>query len=131
VKVMCRTLKVTTSGFYAWQNRPPSLRARRDAVLLEKIRCIHADSRETYGSPRIHFELRDDYEISVGRKRVARLMAANSIRGCCRRRKHWTTKKDRGMAPSPDLLERDFKADLSRGPHGPPSIARGLFFGSP
>jgi putative transposase len=108
VKVMCDTLSVSTSGFYAWKDRPPSTRARRDMVILDKIRCIHADSRATYGSPRIHVELRDDHDVFCGRKRVARLMAGAGIRGCCRRRKHWTTRKDRGVGPAPDLLERDF-----------------------
>jgi len=108
VKVMCETLGVSTSGFYAWRDRPPSTRARHDRVILDKIRCIRADSRETYGSPRVHFELRDDHDVMCGRKRVARLMRAHGIRGCCRRRRHWTTKKDRGVAPAADLLERDF-----------------------
>ena len=108
---MCETLEVSTSGFYAWNDRSPSLRAQRDAVLLGKIRCIHTDSRETYGAPRIHFELRDEHRILCGKKRVARLMAGAGIRGCCRRRRHWTTKKDRNQAPAPDLLERNFSAD--------------------
>jgi putative transposase len=55
---MCRVLKVSKSGFYGWRDRPPSDRARADAMLLEKIARIHRDSRETYGAPRIHFELR-------------------------------------------------------------------------
>jgi len=79
-------------------------------VILDKIRCIHTESRETYGSPRIHFELKEEHDIRCGRKRVARLMVANGIRGCCRRRRHWTTKKDRGVAPASDLLERDFSS---------------------
>lgn len=111
VKVMCEVLGVSRAGFYAWANRKPSLRARHDAVLLEKIRCIHKDSRQTYGSPRIHIELKEDHRIFCGRKRVARLMAAHGIRGCCRRRRHWTTRKDAASAPSEDLLNRDFTAD--------------------
>ena len=108
---MCEVLGVSRAGFYAWANRKPSLRAQRDGVLLEKIRCIHKDSRETYGSPRIHFELKEDHGISCGRKRVARLMAAHDIRGCCRRRRHWTTRRNAGSIPSQDLLNRDFTAD--------------------
>ena len=111
MKVMSETLGVSTSGFYAWRDRPPSTRAERDAVILEKIRSVHADSRETYGSPRIHVELRDDHDIMCGRKRVARLMKAHGIRGCCRRRRHWTTNKARGVAPATDLLERDFTSE--------------------
>jgi putative transposase len=108
---MCEVLGVSKSGFYAWTKRKPSLRAQRDALLLKRIRCIHKDSRETYGSPRIHFELKDQYRILCGRKRVARLMAAHGIRGCCRRRRHWTTRKADGATPSQDLLNRDFTAD--------------------
>ena len=109
--MMCEVLGVSKSGFYAWTKRKPSLRAQRDALLLKRIRCIHKDSRETYGSPRIHFELKDQYRILCGRKRVARLMAAHGIRGCCRRRRHWTTRKADGATPSQDLLNRDFTAD--------------------
>jgi putative transposase len=58
VSTMCRALKVSKSGFYGWRERAPSARARADAVLSEKIACIHRESRETYGAPRVHFELR-------------------------------------------------------------------------
>ena len=110
VKVMCETLGASTSGFYAWTARPPSPRAQRDAVLLEKIRLVHKGSRETYGAPRIHIELKQDHGVSCGRKRVTRLMAGAGIRGCCRRRRHWTTTRTRGAARAADLLERDFTA---------------------
>ncbi len=59
VSVMCRrTLKVSNSGFYDWRDRAPSARAQSDALLTEKISRIHRDSTETYGAPRIHFELK-------------------------------------------------------------------------
>jgi hypothetical protein len=70
---MCRTLKGSKSGFYGWRDRPPSARAKSDAALSEKIVRIHRDSRETYGAPRVHFELRT-LGVRCGRKRVARLM---------------------------------------------------------
>ena len=74
VNVMCRVLKVSKkSGFYGWRGRPPSARARADALLSEKIARIHTDSRETYGAPRIHFELRT-LGVRCARKRVARLI---------------------------------------------------------
>ena len=73
VSVMCRVLKVSKSGFYGWRDRAPSARARADALLTEKIVRIHRDSRETYGAPRIHFELRT-LGVRCARKRVARLM---------------------------------------------------------
>jgi putative transposase len=111
IKVMCEVLEVSKAGFYAWRKRPVSHRAQRDALILEKIHLIHHESRETYGAPWIHFELRDEHAISCGRKRVARLMSSHGIRGCCRRRRHWTTRKDPDATAAVDLLERDFAAD--------------------
>src|SRR3712207_7620368 len=73
VPLLCRLLGVSRSGYYAWRNRPPSERARFDAVLLEKIEMIHRNSRTTYGAPRVHAELRA-IGIRCARKRVARLM---------------------------------------------------------
>jgi putative transposase len=76
-------LEVSKSGYYAWRSRPPSKRSREDAVLTEKIREIHSRSRETYGYPRVHAELRS-LGIGCGRRRVARLMRAAGLRGCIR-----------------------------------------------
>jgi putative transposase len=58
VAALCRMLGVSKSGYYAWRSRPPSKRSREDAILTEKIREIHSRSRETYGYPRVHAELR-------------------------------------------------------------------------
>ena len=85
VRTLCRMLKVSPSGYYAWQQRPPSPRSLDDAVLTERIRAIHAASDENYGSPNIHAELRDE-GTRVGRKRVARLMRSAGLRGVSRRR---------------------------------------------
>ena len=73
VRTLCRVLKVSPSGFYAWLRRPPSQRAMDDAVLTERIRQIHVASDSNYGSRNIHAELRDE-GTRVGCKRVARLM---------------------------------------------------------
>ncbi len=111
VSVMCRALKVSKSGFYGWRDRAPSARARADASLLEKIVRIHTDSRETYGAPRIHFELRVLVGVRCARKRVARLMREASLFGCGgRRRKARTTLRSRAECtpPAPDLVKRDF-----------------------
>ena len=83
VRVMCRLLKVSPSGFYAWDERPMSARERTDIALTAHIHEIYRRSRETYGSPTIHAELADDYGIQVGRKRVARLMRAAAPSGYC------------------------------------------------
>ena len=62
VTVMCEVLGVSRSGYYAWLERPPSKRAIANEELTERIRAIHKESRETYGSPRILAELRDEGE---------------------------------------------------------------------
>jgi putative transposase len=77
---MCRLYGVSASGYYAWRDREPSNRATRDAVLLTQIRQAHQDSRETYGSPRVHAVLRREGD-RVGERRVARIMRQNGIRG--------------------------------------------------
>ena len=107
---MCRVLEVSTSGYYAWRQRPPSARARADAELGLRMRAIHEHSRGTYGAPRIHAELEAE-GIEVGRKRVTRLMRAAGLVGVSRRK--WmttTTVRDRHARPAPDLVERNFAA---------------------
>jgi putative transposase len=107
---MCRLLDVSTSGYYAWLKRRPSVRSREDAILTGRIRWIHLRSRGTYGSPRIHAELRDE-GVRVGRKRVARLMKAAGLQGVSRRKSVRTTIRQPGAWPAPDLVERDFVTD--------------------
>src|SRR5690242_12060904 len=79
VRLMCRVLNVSSSGFYDWLERPESPRAAANRVLVEKIRAVHDDSRRTCGSPRGHAGLRAE-GVRVGRNRVARLMRENGIR---------------------------------------------------
>ena len=111
VCTMCRMLKVSRSGYYAWLQRPVSNRTREDAALTERIRSIHAASMGNYGSPNIHAELREQ-GTRVGRKRVARLMRKACIRGVSRRRGFVvTTHQDSRYPPAPDLVERRFVAE--------------------
>lgn len=109
IVVMCRVLGVSESGFHAWAQRPPSSRARADAAILERIGAFHAASHGTYGSPRIHADLRE-VGVHVGRKRVTRLMRAAGIVGVSRRRFVVTTTRD-GARQAPDLVDRTFVAD--------------------
>ena len=110
VRTSCRVLRVSHSGYYAWLGRALSRRALDDAVLIERIRAIHVASDENYGSPNIHAELRDE-GTRVGRKRIARLMRAASIRGVSRRRGFVvTTRRDPKQRPAPDLVKREFIA---------------------
>ena len=110
VSTMCRALKVSKSGFYGWRDRAPSARVRADALLTQKIVRIHRDSRETYGAPRIHFELRT-LGVRCARKRVARLMREAGLFGCGGRgRKPRTTLRSHTerTPPAPDLVKRNF-----------------------
>ncbi len=111
VEVMCRLLGVSRSGFYAWVQRPMSQRQRRDLELTGTICAIHRRSRETYGAPSIHAELADDYGIHIGRKRVARLMRQNGLRGATLRKYVVTTQSDPEAEKPIDLVERRFFAD--------------------
>jgi putative transposase len=83
-------LEGSKSGFYGWRDREPSARARADALLSEKIARIHRYSRETYGAPGIHFELRM-LGVRCARKRVATLMREAGLFGCGARRRNART----------------------------------------
>ncbi len=111
VSLLCRMLGVSRSGYYAWRERPPSERRRCDAALTEKIREVHRRSRETYGYPRVHAELRALGE-RYGRRRVARLMREAGLRGCLRGKRRCTTRGDKRAIPAPDLVRRKFSATL-------------------
>jgi putative transposase len=109
ISLLCRVLKVSRSGYYDWKGRPPSKRTRENDALTEKIREIHGRSRETYGSPRVHAELRT-LGSCCSRKRVARLMRQAGLRGCMRGRRKRTTRRSGRAVPAKDLLHRSFAA---------------------
>lgn len=111
VRTLCRVLRVSASGFYAWRDRAPSRRSIDNAVLTEKIRSAHAESDATYGMPRVRAELMGQ-GMTVSRKRVARLMRQAGLRGVSRRRGFVvTTRRDERLRPAPDLVQRSFRAD--------------------
>jgi len=109
VRVLCKTLGVSRSGYYDWKDRPPSRRSRQDAVLTEKIREIHRRSRQTYGSPRVHAELKA-LGTRCSRKRIARLMRQARLRGCMRGGRRSTTRRSKRFACAEDLVKRNFAA---------------------
>ena len=84
VSVACELLGVSTSGFYAWASRAPSDRELSDAWLIERIKQIHAENREVYGSRRVTAELRLGEGIAVSRKRAQRLMRQAGLSGLVR-----------------------------------------------
>jgi putative transposase len=108
VRLMCRVLDVSSSGFYHWLHRPESPRAAENRVLVEKIQAIHSDSRRTYGSPRVHASLQDA-GYRIGRNRVARLMRENGIRAKTKRKFRVTTDSRRDHPVAPNLLDRQFE----------------------
>jgi len=110
VLLMCRVLEVTRSGFYAWLKSVPSARARTEERLRVEVREIHEMSRGRYGSPRIHAELQARGE-RVSRKRVARLMSQNGLRGKKRRRFKVTTNSNHTYPVAPNVLDRKFDVD--------------------
>jgi len=111
VSRLCQVLGVTRAGYYAWKGRAPSRRALADRELRALVGRIFADSRETYGAPRIQAELADEHDLRVSRKRIARLMRELRIAGVSRRRKGLrTTIRSREAPAAADLVRRDFRA---------------------
>ena len=108
VSTMCRVLGVTKSGFYAWRKRPKPERVRRDAQLAATVAAVHQRSRRTYGSPRVHRELKAR-GVRVGKKRVERLMRENGLQGRRKRRSKRTTDSRHGGPIAPNLLARKFR----------------------
>jgi putative transposase len=109
IPTLGRVLGVSASGYYAWVHRRPSRRATQDAALLEQIQAFHQASRGTYGTPRIHRDLRAA-GVRVGRKRVARLLKQAGLRGVSRRKWVRTTVRSETGRPAPDLVQRQFEA---------------------
>ncbi len=111
VGLMCRVLKVSRSGFYGWHKRSPSLREQRNEQLLAKIRAVHRENRELYGSPRVHRALLIDGQV-VSRNTVAKLMRRAKIRAKTRKRFVPRTTDSRHPNPVADnRLDRDFAAE--------------------
>jgi putative transposase len=111
VAVACRVLNVSGSGYYAWTGRPASARQQENEYLVKLIERIHAESRGTYGSPRVHAELTLGLGMAVNRKRVARLMRAAGIQGLYRRRRRGCTIRDPAADPASDLVNRNLAVD--------------------
>jgi putative transposase len=107
---MCKVLEVSASGYHAWRRRAVSPRAQANQGLLEQIRDVHAESRGTYGSPRVHARLRQR-GVACGRHRVARLMRLGGIVAVPpHRRRPARTQGHAETAARPNLLAQDFRA---------------------
>lgn len=107
---MCRLLKVSASGYYAWSGRPMSARQADNQRLLARIREIHEDSSGAIGAPRMHEDLTDEGE-TASKNRIARLMAVNGLQGLPRKKKRGQRGRPSQSVPGvKNLLERDFNA---------------------
>ena len=108
--LLCRCLRVTRSGFHAWQTRPESAHANRDRQLKVLVRASFDGSKARYGSPRIHEDLRELGE-RVSRKRVIRLKQEEGLVARVRRRFTCTTMSDHDLPVAANLLDRQFTAE--------------------
>jgi putative transposase len=109
VAALCRVLGVTRQGYYAFVGRPPSRRAVEEAQLRERLKQLHVESRQTYGSPRMLRALRAE-GIRVSKRRIERALRALELRVKLRRRFRVTTKADSSHAAAPNVLARRFEA---------------------
>ena len=110
VAKLCRWLDVTPSGFYAWRTRPESTHARDDRRLKLLVRASFDESKQRYGSPRIHEDLIEQQE-RVSRKRVVRLMQEEGLQARVRKRYKVTTMSDHDQPVAANLLDRQFEAE--------------------
>lgn len=109
VKTMCRALEVSECGYYAWRKRPKSEREQENEKLTQRIKQVYEQNRETYGSPRIHVELKD-VGVKCSRKRVARLMRVHGICAQHKRRRMCTTDSKHSNPVAENRLKREFTA---------------------
>ena len=118
---MCRFLSVSKSGYYAWLGRKPSRYAQEEQALKKQIIKVFSQSRETYGSPRVHAELRRQGFL-VSRKRVARIMREQGLRARSYRiylkmaklhRFYQSIKNIKKDIPKPTAVNQQWSGDLT------------------
>jgi putative transposase len=107
---MCHVLGISTSGYYAWCRRSDSAHAQRDRQLRVLVRASFEASKQRYGSPRIHADLREQ-RVRVSRKRVVRLMQEDGLQARARKRFTCTTMSNHDQPVAANLLDRQFTAD--------------------
>ena len=117
IRLMCRVLQVSASGYYAWRVRPDSARRVANRHLLGDIRRLEAEHRGRYGSPRMHAALRAEGQ-TVSRGRIERLMRHNGIRALAGRRfRPCTTDSRHDLPIAPNLLKQEFVAATAPNRH--------------
>ena len=110
VTILCRCLQVTPSGFYAWRRRPESTHTGDDRRLKVLVHASFAESKQRYGSPRVHADLIEQQE-RISRKRVVRLMREERLQARARKRYKVTTMSDHDQPVAANLLDRQFEAE--------------------
>lgn len=112
IEKMAKIFQVSRAGYYKFLRKNPSKRKLENQRLIKEIRKIYEESRRTYGSPRIHGELKKAGE-SCSKKRIARLMRQEKIQP--KMRKHWkrTTKTNPKREAAPNHLNQNFSVDAS------------------
>ena len=109
VSRLCAMLKINRSSFYAWKKRKPSEREKTNQALIDHIRRIHKMSRKAYGSPRVYAQLKKQ-GFTCNRKRIAKLMRQDGLKGQRKYHKVITTNSKHGFPIAPNYLNRDFQA---------------------
>lgn len=110
LKLLCRVLQVSRSGYYAWRRREPSATAQRRQQIGQAAQQSHRDSHGTYGYRRVHRDLVDDREIACCRETVRRVMAELGLCGRYKRRFVKTTDSNHQEPIAANRLQRDFTA---------------------
>ena len=107
--MLCHVLEVSESGYYQWCRKPQSTRAEENRELLDRIRIIHAESRQTYGRVRVQREL-ESQGVKCNHKRVSRLMKEDGLKARQRRKFKATTDSRHSLPVAPNLLDRNFSS---------------------
>jgi putative transposase len=110
IRTMCRTLGVSTQGYYAWRSRSASQQQQRRDALLVEIRSVHAEVRQRYGSPRIHAELLQGRKVACCVNTIAKLMRENGIRAKSAKKFRNTTDSNHSLPVAENVLDRQFEA---------------------
>ena len=110
VTLTCKVLQVSSSGYNAWYQRPPSAREKTNQEFVKKIKAVYNENLGVYGSPRIHQELKSQ-GVACSENRVARLMRLRGVRAKQSKRFKTTTKRNKAHPAAPTLLKRNFEAE--------------------
>lgn len=107
VPPMCRLLGGSVSGYYAWRNRPLSLRAQQEPRLEAEVLAAHQLTRESFGPERLQKHL-DGHGVQVGAHRIKRLRRKLGL--LCRQKRKFkaTTNSKHDLPVEPNLLNRNF-----------------------